>query len=307
MMRANRRLHAIAVVIAFAGILLVQVYGCGNPVDRYVEKVLSRWPAIEARTEWLVQGLEGLAEEGGAERLWLLAGEARQATDSFRQDLDRRILVPDYQEKFNGLLIAFLADYGSYLGGLQEYLDVAMLGAEGEVPELESLATRARQSLGDYQDAQEYNGATVEEEVWGLAKALQAAALQQPAPDPAAGTDLEPPPVPGPEDALAAWYGSFSRGDGEAMYYLLSPYSPILEEYGAEDLSARVREAHASGIEAGCEIMGVETAQEEGMDWAVIQVAVDYGESAPEEFTVELDHVEGLWLVTRVNSPSGIW
>ncbi len=91
------------------------------------------------------------------------------------------------------------------------------------------------------------------------------------------------------------------------MYYLLSPYSPILEEYGAEDLSARVGEARASGIEAGCEMLGVETAQEEGMDWAVIQVAVDYGESAPEEFTVELDYVEGLWMVTRVNSPSGIW
>lgn len=306
-MRGRIRSRTLIIVIAFAGVLLAQVYGCGVSTDRYVEKVLERWPALEVRTEWLVEGLTSLPESGGPERLRLLAGEARQVADSFRRDLSHRILVPDYQEKFNGLLVSFLSDYGSYLGGLQDYLDVTMLGAEGEAPDLENLAARARQSLGDYQEAQEYNGARIEESVWGLARALQAVGQECREKASPEGETAEPAPPPGPEDALTAWYESFNQGDGEAMHYLLSPYSPILEECGMEDLAARVEEAHASGIQAAGEVLGVEATREEGLDWAVIQVAVDYGGTAREEFTVELDYVNGLWMVTRVNSASGIW
>lgn len=301
------RSHTLIIVIAFAGVLLAQVYGCGISTDSYVEKVLERWPVLETRTEWLVEGMAGLPEAGGPERLQLLAGEALQAAESFRRDLHNRILVPDYQEKFNGLLVSFLSDYGSYLGGLQEYLDVTMLGAEGEAPDLEGLAARARQSLGDYQDAQEYNGARIDEGVWGLAKALQAAGQEYGEVALSEGEGEEPTSAPGPEEALDSWYESFNQGDGEAMYYLLSPYSPVLEEYGVEDLDARVEEAHASGLQAAGEVLSVEAAREEGLDWAIIRVAVDYGGAAREEFAVELDYVNGLWMVTRVNSASGIW
>lgn len=308
MKRASGGLRAAAAAAALAGILMAQVYGCGVSADRYVEEVLEGWSSVEARTEWLARGLDGLAEEGGAERLRLLAGEAARATESFLKDLDRRIPVPGYQRRFNDLLRTFLSDYASYLAGLRDYLDAAVLGAEGEVPDLEGLAARARQSLGDYQDAQEYNGARIDEGVWEMARALPAAARQaRPGGGRAPDGEPGPFPVPGPEDALALWYEAFARSDGGAMYDLLSPYSPLLEEYGTDVFAARVEEARASGVEARCLVLGTEAAREEGLDWAVCRVAVDYGGGAPEEFTVELDCVEGLWKVTRVNSPSGIW
>jgi hypothetical protein len=317
-MRNGRGLHILIIVMVFAGMLLAQVYGCGNSTDHYVEKVLNSWPGIEVRAEQLVEEFAGLSEEGGLERFWLLAGEARQGADSFRSTLSRRTLVPAYQENFNMLLTSFLASYGSYLKGLQDYLDVVLVGVEGEPPDIVSLATEARQALGDYQNAQEYNGAKLDEDVWGLAGALlsingwQAEETASPATLP-----LEAAPVPGPEEAVSSWYDLFNQGSGEAMYFLLSPYSPILEEYGAEDFINRIEGANASGLQVASEVGNVEAEQEDGLDWAIVQVAVEYGEytgedgevvpPVREEFSVELDYVDGQWMITRVNSPSLIW
>ncbi len=317
-MRNVRNLHVLIIVMVFAGVLLAQVYGCGNSTDHYVEKVLTAWPSIEVQAERLVEGLAGLAEEGGLDRFWLLAGDARQGADSFRSTLGRKTQVPAYQKKFNVLLTAFLTSYGTYLQGLQDYLDVALTGGEGEPPDIESLATEARQALGDYQDAQEYNGAKLDEEVWGLAAALRSSIGQQveEATTPAE-VPLEAAPVPGPEDAVSAWYDLFNQGNGEAMYYLLSPYSPIMEEYGAGDFSSRIEETHASGLRVASEVGSVEALQEDGLDWAIVQVAVEYGEytgedgevvpPVREEFSVELDYVDGQWMITRVDSSSLIW
>ncbi len=307
-MRSRKSLRAIAIIVAFAGVLLAQVYGCGNSTDRYVEKVLQRWLVIEERSELLVEGLAGLTQEGGAERFWLQAGDVRQAADSFRRDLDRKLLVPEYQEKYNNLLVSFLSGFSSYMKGLQDYLDMAVGGEEEGLPDIEDLAARARQSLGDYQDAQEYNGAALDENVWGLAEALRMFA--GPGPDEAgtAATVTDEAALPSPEEAMADWYGLFNQGDGERMYYMLSPYSPLLEEYGVEQFIARVGEANYSGLRARCETYDVESVKEDGLDWAVAHVVVEYDSPAGrEEFYVELDYVDGLWMITRVNSPSGIW
>ena len=42
-MRNVRNLHVLIIVMVFAGVLLAQVYGCGNSTDHYVEKVLTAW------------------------------------------------------------------------------------------------------------------------------------------------------------------------------------------------------------------------------------------------------------------------
>lgn len=316
-MKRKREFSAIGIAMAVVAILLIQIYGCGNSVDDYVGKVLDEWTLLQERTGKLVEGLTGLQLEGGLERFRMLAGDARQAVGSFSSDITRKILVPENQKSFNRLLIAFLGSYAAYLQGLQDYLDVAMLGT-GKPPDIEGLATEARQTLGDYQDTQEYNGAMLDEDVWGLAGALRSTTDQQleEVTSPAV-TPLETTVIPGPEEAVSSWYDFFNQGDGEAMYYLLSPYSPILEEHSVKDFTTRIEDAHASGLQATSEVGGVKALQEDGLDWAVVQVAVEYGEytgeggevvpPVREEFSVELDYVDGRWMMTRMNSSSAIW
>ena len=51
-----------------------------------------------------------------------------------------------------------------------------------------------------------------------------------------------------------------------------------MEEYGVGDFSSRIEDAHASGLRVASEVGGVKALQEDGLDWAIVQVAVEYGE-----------------------------
>jgi hypothetical protein len=302
--------------------LVVFAAGCGKGKVDYEGLVLGRWEELELASQELVGVARELHSERDLEHLRDLLRDARSEADTFWSEL-RKISVDKNHKKTNEMLVQFLLAYSSYLLSLERGLNVVLDGSEEELLDTEELASHSRELLEDYQYAQEYNSAWLERDVWELPQLLgEAVRLVY-------GGERNFPIRPGeegaeeaegalPEEVVASWFGSFNEGNAYAMYNLLSPYSWMLEEMGYEGLAKRVSAFWGAGLRVEYQLSGVERYQENEMEKATVTLLASYsaytdpdsGEKHPaatEEVAVELDYVDGSWMVNRIDSSSGIW
>ncbi len=245
-----------------------------------------------------------------------LVSEAVGEVDSIHRFMKSLRVPSDYRRTHN-MLLKFLTAYSSYLSGLGRGLDGVLEDQAEENLDIEGLKEEARQLLQDYQDAQEYNGASLDMEIWNLPQKLAEEVHN------IYGEEREFPlgRVTGlvfPEEVVAYWYDYFNQGNVEAMYDLLSPYSSLPEDLGYEGMLRDVNRAREGGLEITYTILGTERIQENDMEKAVVWVRVEYSEhfnpetgekfaSTTEEVSFQLDLVDNIWYVDSISGSSNIW
>ncbi len=291
-------------------------FGCGAPVGDYEERVLEKWPELERFSHRLVERAGRIYELKDLDAYKDLLSEAVAEVDSLARYM-RSLHVPGDYRKTHNMMLRFLNAFSSYLVGLSAGMDVVLYDQTDEDLDIESVKEEARQLLQDYQDGQEYNGASLDLETWNLPQILADAV------NAIYGGEKKFPVnkinyMILPEEVVAYWYDYLNKGNVEAMYGLLSPYSSLPEELGYEGMVEAVNRAREGGLEVAYSILGTERIQENEMEKAVVRVRAEYGERldaetgeiippAAEEVRFYLDLVDNIWYVSSLDSSSGIW
>jgi hypothetical protein len=260
-------------VAAFVAAAVISA-GCGEGTnDSYQQAVLDGWSGLQVSSEKLAEAtnkslddLEGFSGE---------LANAREEIASFEGELND-LKVPGNFAASQEALEDFLSAYDEYLVAMENMLNLFLAGKDlSSLPTIAPQLERAEQSLQDYRDSQEYNGAQLDRDVWDVLHIL----------DEAIGSAII---VDTPQDkttankyskaleTVDAWYKFFNTGDGESMYALLDLESPIKNNYSRQFFLAQVGEAYEGGLRATHHVIDAELSTDTGGDWYTAFLTVDY-------------------------------